>query len=745
MKRIDPATVDRILDAANIVEVVGDFVSLKKRGTNYIGLCPFHNERTPSFSVSPSKGICKCFSCGKGGSAVNFIMEIEQLSYNEALRYLAKKYHIEIPEKEETEEERKIRTERESLFAANEFAAKHFENNLLNTQQGRDIGLSYFRERGINDAMVCKFHLGYALDRPDDLYNAIRQYGYKEEYFLTTGLLAKNDRGNVYDRFKGRVIYPVHTVSGRVVAFGGRTLKSDKQTAKYVNSPESSIYSKSNQLYGLFQAKQAIAKLDRCIMVEGYMDVISMHQIGIENVVASSGTSLTEGQIRMIRRFSKKVTLIYDSDAAGIKASLRGVDLLLAEGMEIKVLQLPEGEDPDTFAQSHTQEEVLEYIKKNEEDFVLFKSRILLADAGNDPIRRASVINDILTSIAVIPDQVVRSVYVGECSRRFGMKEDVLMLQLGKKIAQRLESLTADVKRAKEIKNIPKNEIPSSDKIQNSVDIKPFESTSEDKPTAKLSPEETRKLNYIHKFEKPLAQLMIRYGFIGVATSDGEKGDEEKTVFEIINDEMEYHGMEFITPVYRKIVKSLDNVIRNRWPVDLKEQKDLLEKTRNTNLVQGMEDIRVKARSVEEIKRFESALVERLQSEYASNLFEFTSNYTCRIFTSSPDDELRVTATELVFQPHKLSKVHFRGAHVITEEERLADIMVKHIYTLKDAHLAFDLILLREKLGQMINTAGDNEAYDSTNQIVKTLERIAEITEMRKELAKFLGERTITA
>ena len=377
MRRIDSETVRHILDTANIVDVVSDFVSLKRRGANYVGLCPFHNERTPSFSVSPARGICKCFSCGKGGSPVNFIMELEQMSFNEALRYLANKYHIEIKEHEVSDEERQQESERESMWAVNDFALRHFEENLTTHPDGKAIGLAYFRERGINDAMVARFHLGYALERTNALYEAATAKGFDERFLVDTGLCIRNERGQVYDRFKGRVIYPVHSISGKVVAFGGRTLRSDKQTAKYVNSPESAIYHKSSQLYGLYQAKRAIVERGKCILVEGYMDVISMHQSGVENVVASSGTSLTDGQIRLIHRFAENVTVIYDSDAAGIKASLRGIDMLLAEGLNVKVLLLPEGEDPDSFAQHNSSAEVEKYIAENETDYIRYKTHKL--------------------------------------------------------------------------------------------------------------------------------------------------------------------------------------------------------------------------------------------------------------------------------------------------------------------------------------------------------------------------------
>ncbi|MDE6368351.1 MAG: DNA primase, partial [Muribaculaceae bacterium] len=448
MKKIDRETVQRILDTADIVDVVSDFVSLKRRGANYIGLCPFHNERTPSFSVSKAKGICKCFSCGKGGSPVNFIMELEQLSYQEALRYLAKKYNIEIVEHEMSEQERQEESQRESMLAVNAFALQHFESNLADTPDGREIGLAYFRQRGINDAMTAKFHLGYAIEHGNPLLTEALAKGYNEKYLIETGLCIRSERGTVYDRFKGRVIYPVHSVSGKVVAFGGRTLRSDKTMAKYVNSPESIIYSKSRELYGLYQAKQSIAKKNKCILVEGYMDVISMHQSGVENVVASSGTSLTEGQIRLIHRFTDNVTVIYDSDPAGIKASLRGIDMILAEGINVKVLSLPDGDDPDSFAQSHSAQELEDYLASNEVDFIRFKTNILLKDAAGDPIARSRVITDILRTIAVIPDTVTRTVYLAECSRAFEIDEQVLMLQLSKLITERNENIERQTRQA---------------------------------------------------------------------------------------------------------------------------------------------------------------------------------------------------------------------------------------------------------------------------------------------------------
>ena len=427
---IDSATVDRILDSVRIEEVIGDFVTLRKRGANYLGLCPFHQDKNPSMSVSSTKGIFKCFSCGKAGTAVSFVMEHEHLTYPEALRYLAKKYNIEIVEKEESAEEIAGRMRHESLQIVTEYAQKYFQDVLWNTDTGRAIGLSYFRERKFTDETIRKFGLGYAAGRQHELYKDALQKGYKREYLIDTGLCVERDNGDLADRFFERVMFPIYSVSGRVIAFGGRTLKSDKTVAKYVNSPETEIYNKSRSLYGLFQAKSAIAKQDKCILVEGYADVISMHQAGLENVVASSGTSLTVEQIKLIKRFTEKVTVIYDGDAAGIKAALRGIDLILEEGLSVKIVLLPPEDDPDSFAKAHSRVEIEEFIEENEQDFIAFKSDILSRNAGKDPLMRSQMITDILQSISVIPDPILRNVYVDMVSERFDQKSEALLSKI---------------------------------------------------------------------------------------------------------------------------------------------------------------------------------------------------------------------------------------------------------------------------------------------------------------------------
>lgn len=430
---IDQATIDRIISAANIVDVVSEFVTLRKRGVNYVGLCPFHADKSPSFYVSPAKNICKCFACGEGGTAVHFIMKHEQIGYLDALRYLAKKYGIEIQERELTEREKQFRDDRESMFIVNQWAQQYFTQNLFENLDGRLVGLRYFIERGLREETIRKFQLGYALDQRDALAKAAQLAGYQRKYLEKTGLvIADEDGKRTYDRFRGRVIFPVHSLSGKVVAFGGRILKKAEKTAKYVNSPESEIYHKSDELYGLFQAKQTIVRKDHCFLVEGYMDVIGMHQAGIENVVASSGTALTRGQIRLIRRFTNNITILYDGDAAGIKAAIRGIDMFLEEEMNVKVVLLPDGEDPDSFARSRSASEFGEFIAGHETDFIRFKTQLLLKEVGDDPVKRAELISDMVRTIALIPNNISRAVYIRECAAMMTIDEQVLINEVNK-------------------------------------------------------------------------------------------------------------------------------------------------------------------------------------------------------------------------------------------------------------------------------------------------------------------------
>ena len=449
---IDQSTIDRIVDAANIVDVVSEYVTLRRAGASYKGLCPFHDDKTPSFYVSPAKGLCKCFSCGKGGNAVHFIMEQEQLNYYEALKFLAKKYGIEVKEKELTDEQRQSQSERESMFAVNEWASNYFHHTMLNHQDGRAVGLAYFRSRGFRDDIIEKFRLGFSLSQYDAMAKEALRKGYKEDYLVKTGLCYRRDDGSLRDKYWGRVIFPWFAVSGKIVAFGGRVLDARTKgvSQKYINSPESEIFHKSNELYGIFQAKKAIVKEDRVYMVEGYTDVISMHQCGVENVVANSGTALNEAQIRLLHRFTSNITLLYDGDSAGIHAALRGTDMLLAEGMNVKILLLPDGDDPDSFARKHNAAEFRQYVEANQTDFIIFKTNLLLGDAGRDPLKRAQLIKDIVKSISVIPEEIIRSTYLHECSEMLGVDERVLIRETDKNRAEERERVRKERERERD-------------------------------------------------------------------------------------------------------------------------------------------------------------------------------------------------------------------------------------------------------------------------------------------------------
>ena len=514
------------MDAANIVDVVSEFVTLRKAGVNYKGLCPFHDEKTPSFVVSPSKGYCHCFSCGKGGNAVGFIMEHEQMTYPEALRWLAKKYNIEIHERELTDEEKREESERESLFILNDWALRYFQKNLKETDCGRAIGLAYFRSRGFRDDTIARFQLGYALPERDALAKTALAKGFKEKFLIDTGLCYRREDGTLQDRYHGRVIFPVHTVTGRVVAFGGRIVENNKKLAKYVNSPESLIYHKSNELYGIFQAKHAIAKQDRCYLVEGYIDVTSMHQSGVENVVASSGTSLTTGQIRLIRRFTNNITVLYDGDSAGIHASIRGIDMLLAEGMNVKVLLLPDGDDPDSFARKHTAEEFRNYIESHQTDFIEFKTNLLLRGV-TDPVKRSEAISSIVRSVSVIQDPIMRATYISECAHRLGMPEATLVSTANKFIRGDMEE-----KRKEQQREEAKADGPQQP-------LKPLPPVGE-APTV----------------EYMLMQLVVRHGqetlYKDVETEDGGKVD--LSVSQYISYDLGEDDLKFSNELYNRML-----------------------------------------------------------------------------------------------------------------------------------------------------------------------------------------------
>lgn len=730
MKKIDDETRQRILDAADIVDVVSDFVSLKRRGANYIGLCPFHNERTPSFSVSRSRGICKCFSCGEGGSAVNFIMKIENIGYYDALKYLAHKYGIEVKEHEVSAEEREAENRRESMMAVNTFALEHFEHNIHDTENGREIGLSYFRERGVNDEMIKHFHLGYALDIPDDLLKSAIAKGYREQVLLDTGLCAKNSRDLTYDRFKGRVIYPIFSVSGRPIAFGGRTLRSDKKIAKYVNSPESEIYHKSSVLYGLYQAKQSIVRKDKCFLVEGYMDVISMCQAGITNVVASSGTSLTQGQIRLIHRFTKNVTVIYDSDAAGIKASLRGIDLLLAEGLNIKVLLLPDGDDPDTFAQHNSPAFVEKYIEDNEQDFIGFKTRILLDGTKNDPLQRSRVITDIINSVACIPDPITRRIYLQECSRSLDMDETTLALQLKRAMAAREEKRHYEATVCADTRDLPQD--TDSGKVGSET-----QPSMTSVPSTVQNPNlSTTHTSFIRPYEIELLRYVVRFGMITLCDAyDSEDNLIPLSVYEYVYQDFAVEGIAFSTEECARLWDAIKTIAGN-WAADSKSHNEAIEHEVAEFEAKRRQEIREQAKDIQDIQRLESSLAldaarlrERLDKTFACN-------YLSDRLLSHPDDVVRNLAGELAINKHALSKIHSKKTHVPSELDTLPQKLPEALYSLKYAILIGHERLLRAQLAKFQGNSSDN-----FEQQINLIQQLRETNASIKKLAQFLGER----
>ena len=671
---IDQATVDKIIDSANILEVVSDFVTLRKRGVNYVGLCPFHDEKTPSFSVSPSKGICKCFSCGKGGSAVHFIMEHEQLSYYEALKYLAKKYNIEIEERDLSDEEKQIKSDRESMLIVNSFAQEYFSNILFQHSEGRSVGLAYFHERGFRDDIIHKFALGYSLEQRDALAIEAKKRGYKEEYLLKTGLCLEGQNGYISDRFRGRVIFPVFSLSGKVLAFGGRVLRKSDKLAKYVNSPESEVYHKSNVLYGIYQAKQSIVKNDNCFLVEGYTDVLSMHQAGVENVVASSGTSLTPGQIRLIHRFTNNITVIYDGDAAGIKASLRGIDLILKEGMNIKVVLLPDGDDPDSFAKKQSASSFTEYIKNHEVDFIRFKTNLLLDSAGNDPIKRAELISDIVQSIAIIPDTIVRSVYTKECSRLMEISEEVLLREINKIKLSQLQNGTPPNK-----KTLSETSADKQNSQEEGTQNDDTETLMETQGVPQGVLQEKRVPSPLDPFEKTLVRYMIRYGFHDLFSEINEETGETETwkVIPYILTDLRNDEIEFQHPLYKKVIAEINHI------------------------------------------------------------FDQEGEHLTRYFLAHPDEEISRLAVDLVSEKYQLSKIHTKFQTIESEEEKLADLIPRALFELKDAITSLNIKHIREE----IKKTAKEKNPERTTQLMSELNGLYAL---KAALAKQLGERIVS-
>lgn len=688
---IDQATIDRIMDAAQIYDVVSDFVTLRKRGVNYVGLCPFHDDKTPSFYVSPAKGLCKCFACGKGGNAVHFIMEHEQLTYPEALRFLAKKYGIEIKERELTGEEKAAQSERESLFVVNQWANDYFRRTLRQTEEGRNIGMAYFRSRGFRDDIIEKFQLGYCTESHDAMAREALSKGYKKEYLVKTGLCYETDDHRLRDRFWGRVIFPVHTLSGKVVAFGGRVLAAATKgvKVKYVNSPESEIYHKSNELYGMYQAKQAIVKQDRCYLVEGYTDVISMHQSGVENVVASSGTALTTQQIKMIHRFTNNLTVLYDGDAAGIKASLRGIDMLLEEGMNIKVCLLPDGDDPDSYARKHNSTEFQNFIKEHETDFIRFKTNLLMEDAGQDPIRRAELISNIVQSISVIPEAIVRDVYIKECAQLLHVEDRLLVSEVAKRrekeAERKAEQRERERRRTTADAPATASETAAPDGIPApQADDLPPEAAAQTPPSAETAdnyisfiPQEGKEGQEFYRYERLILQMVVRYGERVMCNVPDEEGKEiPVTVIEFVVADLQQDDLAFHNPLHR-----------------------------------------------------------RMLAEAAEHLHDdgFRAEH---YFVAHPDPVISRLSTELISDRYQLSKYHYKNQKIVTDEERLYELVPLLTTNFKYA-------IVGEELKHMMRALQDPAVAHDEAQCNALMKRYSELREVQSLMAKRLGDRVV--
>ena len=746
---IDHNTVQQILDAADIVDVVSDFVSLKKRGANWIGLCPFHNDRRPSFYVSRAKGICKCFACGEGGSAVNFIMKHEQLSYPEALRYLARKYHIEIQEKELTDEEKQAQSEREAMLMLNEWACAYFEKQLHETQAGQEIGLAYFKERGFNDATIKEFRLGYSSEGYDDLYKAAIAQGFNPKLLFDVGLCLPDDHGG-HDRFRGRVMFPIMNIAGKVIAFGGRTLRKDKEVAKYVNSPESSIYSKRNVIYGLHQAKREISKEDKCFIVEGYADVISMHQAGFKNVIASSGTALTEGHIHAIRRFTSNVTEMFDGDAAGIKAAIRGVDMLLKEGLNIKVLPLPPEDDPDTFVRAHSHTEVEDYIKQNECDFINFKSGVVLNDAQNDPIKRSAAITDVVKSIALIPDEIARMVYAKECSNLFGFDEQTILRQIKQHRNKYIEQWHKErqQQQAREQRQAAqqaggKSPAQQPEPQYDTPTLPPTLDDFVESDSTHGNGADNRDIaahNGVDIQEREVIRLIVNYGMCYlIDTQYDDDTVRPTTVLEYINNELLMDQMDFSNRLYKRTFEIAKRFI-DPYYRDLASFNSQLEKDTREFISQEMvqtddqEPLELDSHSLivaQENK--EKSIQAKANATAMKKLMDFSSSYLMKLLCSIDDDQVRQLACELATDNlPQLSKIHTKYTVIVEERDRLLSIVPERLYNWKNALL---IIKINEVKAQIARAAAD--------QLPQLLEHLQELYSVRHQLAAIIGDRVV--
>lgn len=695
---LDQSTIDRIMDTANIVDVVSDYVTLRRSGASYKGLCPFHDDKTPSFYVNPARGICKCFSCGKGGNVVHFIMEEEQLGYYDALRFLAKRYGIEVREKELTNEERQSQSERESMFVVNEWASHYFHDSMLNTEDGRDIGLAYFRSRGFRDDIIEKFRLGFCPDTWNSMSKAALAKGFKSDFLVATGLSSRRDNGGLIDKFRGRVIFPWFNQSGRIVGFGGRVLDARTKgvNQKYLNSPASAIYDKSRELFGIFQAKKQIARENQVFMVEGYTDVIAMHQCGVENVVANSGTALTGQQVRMLHRLATNITLLYDGDEAGIHAALRGTDMFLSEGMSVKVLLLPDGQDPDEFARSHSAGEFKAYVGEHQTDFILFKIRLLKSRTANDPLKRAELINDILQSICVIPDEIVRTSYIHECSELMEMDEGTLLRQCNKKRREYVERQRQEREREAERKKreterslpvpppdvqqtevegllpppedppagLPPADVPDEPAMSSRIPVPP--PPQEEGERLVVRPSDSKLIG----IERLLIREIVRHGEQKVRSFDAAGQAVDITLADFVNHELEEDHLELHSPLYARMLRE--------------------------------------ALSRQSVPGFRCA----------------------HYFVHHADPEISKEASDLLADRYRLDK-----DQTMPDEENYLGERISHIM------LDYKFEVVRAAVGQLQKQLGSPEVLQDADRLMQVMQDYAHLSDVKRQIAERLGER----
>lgn len=733
---IDKATVKRILDAADIVEVVSDYVHLTRRGANFMGLCPFHNERTPSFSVSPARGICHCFSCGKGGSPVNFIMEKEGINFHDALLRLADKYGIKVEERELSEEERQAQSAREAMLNTNAWAMKRFQENMNATEEGRTVGLEYFLQRGITRQAIDKFKLGYALDTATDLYDAAIRQGYDKEVLMTVGLCGIGASSNrPYDRFRGRVIYPMINSAGKVIAFGGRGIKGEP--AKYINSPESDIYHKSNELYGIYQAKNAIVRHKKCFLVEGYMDVIGMWQCGLENTVASSGTSLTDGQVALIHRFAENITIIYDGDSAGIHASLRAIDICLAQNIDVKLLLLPDGEDPDSFARKNTPEQFRAYVDDNEQDFITFKARVF-ADSASSTTARAEALKSMVTSIAHVSDLISRTVYIQKCSALMSVSEAILTAE----VSRAREGVVQAQRKRRQLSRLAAEENSSNTSQQSGVSPENNEATTII-PTAttatSIAKQDARRhlSSLLNSVETQVMQYVVRYGMYTFCQVVNEDGDDDKwiNVAEYVRDEMALDNIKFENSFYSSLFgRILDMVpaFREQYTRKIDEIDASLRQEHEAWLY----DMQNKSLSLSQIESAEEKRKEETGKRRADMVAQFECEWIGHELGSDPDDTTRKFVLDAIIPRYTLSKYHSKNMHIDSEQERLDDLLPRAIVEWKDA-------LLLEQRKEMECELREAGSAGDMEKMKKIMLRMQENAALRSRTAKSLGERIL--